>query len=116
MVLTADEQAQLDALQAKAAEPEPVTVTKVVTVPADVLDVVRQLVQVHFAQIAPEVYTSFLAAVDASVDEEPASDEPASGEGPPEEGAEAAAEAPPAATAAAEAEAFGTETEPEGSN
>ena len=111
MVLTADEQAQLDALQAKAAEPEPVTVTKVVTVPADVLDVVRQLVQVHFAQIAPEVYTSFLAAVDASVDEEPAS-----GEGPPEEGAEAAAEAPPAASAAAEAEAFGTETEPEGSN
>jgi len=73
MVLTADEQAHLAALQAKAAEPEVVpAAVKVVKVPGDVLDVVRQLVQVHFAQIAPEVYTVFLTAVADAADDEPA--------------------------------------------
>jgi hypothetical protein len=73
MVLTADEAAHLAALQAKAAEPEVVpAAVKVVKVPGDVLDVVRQLVQVHFAQISPEVYTVFLTAVADAQDDEPA--------------------------------------------
>jgi hypothetical protein len=87
MVLTPEEAEQLAALQAKEAEPAEDTRTLTITVPADVADVVSQLVQVHWASIAPAVGQAFLsayadakAAADAAEPEpepEPAEPEPA---------------------------------------
>jgi hypothetical protein len=66
MVLTPEEQAQLDALIAKKEEAAPPAPGIVIKVAEDVAEVIRQLTQVHWASIAPEVGQAFIAAVDAA--------------------------------------------------
>jgi hypothetical protein len=100
MALTPEEAAQLAALEAKRDEPEPAAPNKVVTVAADVLDTIRQLVHVHWEQIAPGIAQAFTAAVDAARDEHEA--KPAEPEPEPEP--------EPAEPEPAAAEPFGTES------
>jgi hypothetical protein len=116
MGLTPEEQAQLDALTAKRDAPEETAPRKIVTVAADVLDTIRQLVHVHWEQIAPGIAQEFTRAVDEAKDEdgdkvkaEPEPEpEPEPAEPEPAEPAE-----PEAAPAVAEpVPVFGTETSP----
>lgn len=108
MVLSAEEAAELARLQAKDAEPPAEVRTLSVSLPADVADVVRQLVQVHWQSIAPEVGSTFVAAVaeaEAAAAEPAPAAEPQASEGvyDPEPAADAGALVP---------HAFGSESDP----
>lgn len=102
MVLTAEERAELERLQAKEAEAPAEVPTLHLTLAADVADVIRQLVQVHWQSIAPEVGSAFQAAIAAAEAELAAAQAPAE----PEPEPEPAEPEPPAAPA------FGTESAP----
>jgi hypothetical protein len=105
MVLTDEERAELQRLQAKEAEPAAAGATLHLSLAADVADVIQQLVQVHWASIAPEVGQAFqqaYAEAKAALESEPEPAEPAPAE-PADDGALEPAE--PAA-------AFGTEDDP----
>lgn len=111
MVLTAEEQAQLEALQAKEAEPAEPGPRKVVTIDADALEVVRQLVMVHWQSVAPEVASEINRAIADAVDEPGVEASPVP-EPPAAEAAPDAVEPVPADSGAASPEAFGSESDP----
>ena len=81
MVLTADERAELERLQAKDAEPEPQPKTLLVRIGDEALNVLKQLVSVHAHQVAPEVGQEIGRALDSATDAEaePEPDQPQSG-------------------------------------
>lgn len=100
MVLSPEEQAELDRLTAKASEPAPVVRQASITLPADFLKVIQDLVHAHWSQLPADAYEAFTGATSAAL-AEPEPEPPAEPEPAPE----------PAEDATAEPAAFGTESE-----
>jgi len=101
VVLTADERAELERLQAKDAEPEPQPKTLLVRIGDEALNVLKQLVSVHAHQVAPEVGQEIGRALDSATDAgpdpepEPEPEAPAAEDQPQSGAADGAADASP---------------------